>query len=298
MLTPEQLEARKSGIGGSDMAAIMGMSPWKTATEVYYEKRGEIQEENIDEKEVVIFGNLLEDVVAGEYARRNSVKVERRNKMFAHPDHPFMLANIDRKIVGVRKGLECKTGDKYTTKNWGEAGTDEVPDYYLIQAAHYMEVMDYPEWDMAVVLGGNDYRDYHLDRDKDLGELLTESAVKFWESVQAGIPPELDFDHRSTPDLLKRMHPGSNGETLILEGFDHWHQVKIEADEEVKRYSAVSDACKNRILAAVGDNAIGVLEGCGFQYKRSQTKRKEFTVAANTFMTMRGSKYTPPKVTE
>lgn len=295
MLTNEQLEARKSGIGGSDMAAIMGMSPWKTATEVYYEKRGEIEEENIAEKEVVIFGNLLEDVVAGEYARRNSVKVERRNDMFKHKEYPFMLANIDRKVVGVKKGLECKTGDKYTTRNWGEAGTDEVPDYYLIQAAHYMEVLDYPEWDMAVVLGGNDYRDYHLDRNKQLGELLVESAIRFWEQVTNGIPPEMDFDHKSTPELLKRMHVGTNGETVFLEGLDHWHQVKIEADEEVKRYTAVSDACKNRIMAAVGDNACGIIKDANFQYKRGQTKRKEFTVAANTFMTMRGSKYTEPK---
>ena len=111
MLTTEQLEARKAGIGGSDAAAIMGLSPWKTATEVYLEKRGEIAPENIDDKEVVIFGNLLEDVVAGEYARRNNVKVERRNDMFKHAKHPFMLANIDRKVVGVKKGLECKTGD-------------------------------------------------------------------------------------------------------------------------------------------------------------------------------------------
>lgn len=293
MLTTEQLEARRAGVGGSDMAAIMGMSPWKTAYEVYLEKRGEIVEEDIGEKEVVIFGNLLEDVVAGEYARRNNVKVERRNDMFVHPKYPFMLANIDRKVVGVKKGLECKTGDKYTTRNWGESGTDEVPEYYYIQCAHYMETLDYPEWDLATVLGGNDYRDYHLERDKELGELLTESAIKFWEGVTNGIPPEIDFAHSSTEGVLKRMYAGTNGETIFLEGLDHWHQVKMDADEEIKRYTAVSDACKNRIMAAIGDNACGVIESAGFQYKRSETKRKEFTVAANTFMTMRGSNWKP-----
>jgi len=298
MLTTEQLEARKSGIGGSDAAAIMGLSPWKTATEVYLEKRGEIAEENIDDKEVVIFGNLLEDVVAGEYARRNNVKVERRNDMFKHKKHPFMLANIDRKVVGVKKGLECKTGDKYTTKNWGEAGTDEVPDYYLIQSAHYMEVLDYPEWDMAVVLGGNDYRDYHLERNKDLGELIVQSCTEFWERVEKGIPPPIDFEHQSTPGLLKRMYPGTNGEEIFLEGMEHWHKTKVDADELVKTYAAVSEGCKNRIMAALGENAVGIIESCGFQYKRSQTKRKEFTVAANQFITMRGSKWTPPKEVE
>jgi putative phage-type endonuclease len=296
MLTTEQLQARKSGIGGSDMAAIMGLSPWKTAAEVYYEKRGEMIEEDIGEKEVVIFGNLLEDVVAGEYARRNNVKVERRNDMFRHKNHPFMLANIDRKVVGVRKGLECKTGDKYTTKNWGEAGTDEVPEYYYIQGAHYMEVMGYNEWDFAVVLGGNDYRDYHIERDPELGELIIESAATFWDGVQNGIPPEIDFEHSSTPDMLKRLYPGTTGKTIELnENLEAWHQVKLDADAEVKRYSAVSEAAKNRILAAIGDNACGILPRLGTQYKRSETKRKEFTVEANTFMVMRNSKYTEGK---
>jgi len=296
MLSPEQRQARKAGIGGSDVAAIMGMSPWKTRHEVYLEKRGEIEEENIDDKEIIIFGNLLEDVVAGEYARRNKVKVERRNDMIKHSKHEFMLANIDRKVVGVKKGLECKTGDKYTRGNWGEAGTDQVPDYYHIQCGHYMNVLDYPVWDLAVLIGGNEYRDYTLERDKELSELMEESCITFWEQVTKGVPPEIDFAHQSTTGLIKRMYPGTNGEEIILpEDLERWHQVKLDSDEEVKRYTAVSTACKARILAAVGENAVGILPNLGTQYKRSEVKKKEYVVSATSYFQMRNSKYTPPK---
>jgi putative phage-type endonuclease len=299
MLTKEQRAARLKGIGGSDVAAIMGMSPWKTANEVYLEKRGEITEENIDDKEIIIFGNLLEDVVAGEYSRRNGVKVERRNAMYQHREHEFMLANIDRKIVGVRKGLECKTTDKWARGNWGEAGTSEVPDYYHLQSAHYMEVLGYDEWDLAVLIGGNEYRDYHLERDPELGEMITEACVKFWERVTEGIPPDIDFAHSSTEGMIKRLYPGTNGKTITLPSdLEAWHKVKVDADKEVSKYKSVSDACKARIMAAMEDNAIGVIPGVDFQYKRSAQKRKEHVVKASEFIMMRGSKWTAPKVTE
>jgi hypothetical protein len=72
---------------------------------------------------------------------------------------------------------------------------------------------------------------------------------------------------------------------------EHWHKVKVDADEIVKTYSAVSDGCKARILHAMGENAVGIIPGAKFQYKRSLQKRKEFTVAATEFTTMRGSAY-------
>lgn len=290
MLTAEQRETRKTGIGGSDVASIVGMSPWKAANEVYLEKRGEIEEENIDEKEIIIFGNLLEDVVASEYARRNSVKVERRNQVIRHSKYDFMLANIDRKVVGIRKGLECKTADKFTRGNWGADGSDEVPDYYHIQCGHYMNVLNYSEWDLAVLIGGNEYRQYHLQRDKELSEMLLEACIKFWEMVKKGEPPEIDFEHQSAIGAIKRMYPGTNGQTIELpKELEHWHHVKVEAAKEVSKYEKVVDTCKARIMEAIGENAVGQFTNIHQQYKRTEIKKKEFTVAATSYYTMRAS---------
>lgn len=294
-LTPEILEARKSGMGGSDVAAIMGMSPWKTAHTLYLEKRGELEDDFLD-TEVVHFGNVLEQVVADEYARRNDVKVQRRNEMIRHPNYPFMLANIDRKVVGAKKGLECKTADKFTRDKWGESGSDEVPDYYHIQSAHYMNVLGYDEWDLAVLIGGNEYREYPLVRDQELSEMLMEGCIKFWERVSKGIPPDIDFEHQTTIDAIKRVYPGTNGETVMLPAaIEHWHKVKADAEEKVKIYTGVVDGCKARILDALQDNAVGIVPDAAYQYKRSLTKRKAFTVEPTEFMVLRGSKYAGEK---
>lgn len=292
MLTTEQLEARKAGIGGSDVASILGLSPWKSQYQLYLEKRGELEEEPLT-SEVIHFGNVLEDVVADEYARRNNVKVERRNKMIAHPEYGYMLANIDRKVVGAKKGLECKTADKFTRGKWGEDGSDEVPDHYRTQSEHYMIVSGLPAWDLAVLIGGNEYRQYHLEQDKELSEMIIESERMFWEKVQQGIAPDMDFAHGQTIDMLKRVYPGTNGRTITFPpGMEHWHRVKVEAEEKVKLYSNVVDGCKARILAELEGCAVGIIPDAAYQYKRSLTKRKAFTVEPTEFMVLRGSKYT------
>jgi putative phage-type endonuclease len=220
MLTTEQLEARKAGIGGSDVASIVGISPWKSKHQLYLEKRGEIEEEVLD-SEIIHFGNVLEDVVAQEYARRNDVKVQRRNDMIKHEKYPWMLANIDRKVVGRKKGLECKTADKFTRGKWGEDGSDDVPDHYRTQSEHYMIVTGLPEWDLAVLIGGNEYRQYHLQQDKELSEMIIEQEAIFWDAVKKGIPPLMDYDHPGTLDLLKRVYPGTNGKTIQMPEMEH-----------------------------------------------------------------------------
>lgn len=294
MLTPEVLEARKKGIGGSDEAVLLGLSPWKTPLELYYEKRGEWEPEDLSDNELIHFGNVLEDVVAQEYARRNNVKVERRNNMLASKEHPFLLANIDRKVVGSKRGLECKTAGSFMRKEWGESGSDEIPDYYRVQCEHYMIVTGYTEWDLAVLIGGNEYRDFHIQQDKELSEMMIEQAAKFWEKVQKGIAPEVDFNHKGTLDLIKKMHPGTNGETIELPAeLLHWHETMTQAQDLVKTYTNVVDGCKARILSALGDNACGTFTDAGYQYKRSLTKRKETVMPATEFIVMRGSKYTP-----
>ena len=158
MLTTEQLEDRKSGIGGSDVASIMGLSPWKDANAVYLEKRGEIEPDDIGGKEFVHFGNVLEQVVADEYTRRTGEKLQKRNEMLRHPKYEFLLANIDRKIGGRPAVFEAKTADKWSRGKWGEDGSDEIPDYYRVQVEHYFNVTGYDEGVLAVLIGGNEFR--------------------------------------------------------------------------------------------------------------------------------------------
>ena len=180
------LERRKSGIGGSDVAAVLGVSKWKTPYQLWLDKTSDTVEEK--ESDILHFGTVLEQVIADEYARRNNVKVLRRNQMYRRADHPELIANIDRYVVG-GKILECKTCNAYASSKFGEGG-DEVPDEYLLQVQHYMHVTGYHEADLAVLIGGNEYRQFSLTYDADLANYAADRCVEFWNDyVVPQVPP-------------------------------------------------------------------------------------------------------------
>ena len=180
------LERRKTGIGGSDVAAVLGVSKWKTPYQLWLDKTSDTVEEK--ESDILHFGTVLEQVIADEYARRNNVKVLRRNQMYRHVAHPELIANIDRYVVG-GKILECKTCNAYASSKFGEGG-DEVPDEYLLQVQHYMHVTGYHEADLAVLIGGNEYRQFSLTYDADLAHYAADKCVEFWQNyVEKQTPP-------------------------------------------------------------------------------------------------------------
>lgn len=181
--------ARRSGIGGSDVAAVLGLSKWKTPYDLYLEKTG-VTIEDPSKAEFFHFGHVLEDVVANEFSRRNALKVQRRNVMFRHPLHPELIGNIDRRVVGGGV-LECKTADKYTASLWDADGGDKVPPYYLCQVMHYLHVTGERKGYLAVLIGGNEYRQYKIDYDAELAELMATKCVEFWRNhVIARVAPE------------------------------------------------------------------------------------------------------------
>lgn len=181
--------ARRSGIGGSDVAAVLGLSKWKTPYDLYLEKTG-VTVEDSSKAELFHFGHVLEDVVANEFSRRNALKVQRRNIMFRHPKYPMLIGNIDRRVVGGGV-LECKTADKYTAGLWDVTDGDKVPPYYLCQVMHYLHVTGERKGYLAVLIGGNEYRQYKIDYDAELAELMAEKCVEFWRNhVIARVAPE------------------------------------------------------------------------------------------------------------
>ncbi len=205
MLAADQIEARRHGIGGSDVAAVFGVSPWKTPLQLYREKRGEEKPADIGDEEAVRWGNLLEDVVAEEYARRAGVKVQRMNGLLKSAKHPWMLANIDRAVIlpdapslvrenggllNTRKILEVKTAGIRAADEWGEPGTDQVPKHYLLQGAHYLAVTGAEVCDFAVLIGGQDFRVYTLERDPELVDMIVDGTRDFWRRVETGQEPE------------------------------------------------------------------------------------------------------------
>jgi putative phage-type endonuclease len=283
---------RKSGVGGSDVAAILGLSSFKTAYEIWLEKTSPeaLPGANaVDELERVQFGRLMEDIIAREYARREGVKVRRRNELVRHPRYSWMIANVDRLIDGRRCGLECKNVDAMAFRlgDWGQPGTDQAPDEYVLQCQHYMVVLDYPVWHLAACVGGNRLVQFVIERDNELAEMIVEAEHEFWRRVETREPPALDYEHPTTPGLLTRLYPGTNGETIQLgDDIAHWHHVKEQADRLAKQYEDVSKAARNHILEAIGPAAIGLLPD-GSAYRRKVIERRAYTVEPSSYVDCR-----------
>jgi putative phage-type endonuclease len=202
----EWLAARKKGIGGSDVAAIAGLNKWKSPVAVYLEKIGQATEEK-ETSEAAYWGNVHEETVAREFAKRTGYKVRRRNVILQHPVYPWMLANVDRLIVGEKTGLECKTASEYVKSEWeGE----EIPTAYLLQCQHYMAVTGYKAWWIAVLIGGNKYVYKKIVRDDEIIQNLIKIEKDFWMNrVKAKVSPMFDGSDAST-DLLKALYPTSS----------------------------------------------------------------------------------------
>jgi len=208
MSREDWLDWRRKGIGGSDVAAIMGCSPWGTARDLYYKKKGikgsledEADSSNWVAKEV---GHLLEPLVAKIFAVKTGFKPYEIQKMFAHPDYPFMLANVDFFFefeeditmpdgtvfpAGTRAILECKTSILHNKEKW-EGGA--IPVNYEYQGRHYMSVMDVDVVFFACLFSNNenDFVWSYVTRDMGIEEDMIAAQVDFWQNhVEAGVEP-------------------------------------------------------------------------------------------------------------
>ena len=128
----EWLQLRKRGIGGSDAGAVCGLNPYAGPMSVYRDKTSEAVEER--DNEAMRQGRDLEDYVARRFTEATGLKVRRSNRMYQSEEYPFMLADVDRLVVGEDAGLECKTASAYQADRW-KGG--QVPPHYLIQCLHY-----------------------------------------------------------------------------------------------------------------------------------------------------------------
>ena len=202
------LEERKTYVGGSDLGSILGINNFRTALDVYIEKTAEgIVEDTAGE--AAYWGTVLEDVVAGEYAKRTRLDIRTGPGLIRHSEYPFIACNIDYWVFdkGNRHILECKTANQMKVSCWGEEGTNQIPESYLYQVAYYAAITGAIRVDIAVLIGGQDFRIYRYDKDEAMENKLLMVAKKFWNNhVMVGDPPKPKNDK----DVAK-LYPKANG---------------------------------------------------------------------------------------
>lgn len=209
----EWLLQRRAGIGGSDASIVLGLNKYKTAFELWLDKTGQVIPES-EPSEAAYWGTQMEEVVAKEFEKRTGKKVRRSNRMYQHSKYNFILANIDRFVVGEDAILECKTASAYLLKEW-EA--DEVPAPYLVQIQHYLAVTGKSKAYIAVLIGGNKFIWKEIDRDEELINQITAHEIHFWEEYVIGeTPPPSDGSSAAEKFLKERFAKAESGQTIQL----------------------------------------------------------------------------------
>lgn len=274
------LKERMTGVGGSDSPALLGLSSFKTALDVYLQKRGE---DAFNETPATRWGNLLEPVVRQEYAERTGRTVTLPAAMLRHEKYPFVIGHPDG--IAERRLYEGKIAR--SSEGWGEPGTDQIPEAYVIQVQHYMAITALPVADVAVLIGNMDFRMYEIPADVELQEMIIDAAADFWKKVEAGTPPDPDWDSPHTLPALRRLYPGTNGTAMQAEEADvAWRRVMEESTRLSTTYDAQAATAKAHLLWRMGESAL-MKFGDGKVFRRKEVKRKGYTVEDTTFIDAR-----------
>lgn len=284
LLNNSQLEMRKNGLGGSDIATILGLNPYKTSYQLYLEKTENIIDDTISLKESVVWGNLLEEPIAQRYADLTHKEI-RTSETIIHPLFPYFLANPDRLIVGEKKGLEIKTVGSRSAHLWGESGSKIIPEYYYPQIMHYLFVLDYDSWDVAALIGGQELRIYTFERDKEFDRIIEECGTEFWENnVLKRIPPELACMAENSVGFLKKIYKTVDQEiTELDEKSLSWKEVYLDALEHVKKYQTMADGAKAHFLVKMRNASIAKLPD-GSSFVRKMVKVKGYSVPPSEYV--------------
>lgn len=286
-LTLEQLAERHSGLGGSDAAPALGLSPYKSALELFLEKR-EQRGLSASASAALRWGTLLEPVIRQEYATATGRIVRLPTGTLRHAKHAFMLAHVDG-VTDDKRVFEAKTAR--STEGWGRSGTDEVPHHYLVQVQHYLAITGFAVADIAVLINGNDFRIFEVPADVELQEMIIDGENDFWTLVQKGEAPPPDFDRSDAYDLVRRLYPGTDGSTghADEESTSIYHTY-LHASEIVKQYERVAEESKARLLNVMGNASRFQFDADGAQLVRKSVTRKEYTVPSKTYIDARFTK--------
>lgn len=240
------LEERRKGIGGSDVAAIMGLSPWKTAYQVYREKRKEV--EDWQGNNITDWGKRMEPAIRQWYSDQTGRDVRLPDKIMYHPKHPFMLASLDG-FTDDGRVVEIKTAR--SGKNWGEPETNQIPDYYAVQVHHYMTITGFQVADIPVSIAGGSPSLYIVEADKEISEMIIEACAKFWERVQTGNPP----DPVTYADAVARFGKIKTEGSLIASGNAILDILQIKnVRDDIKKLEEREEYLKGNLITYLGES--------------------------------------------
>lgn len=258
--------ARTNGIGGSEISAVLGLSPFESAFSLWHRKRGEIGP--VPETREMYWGKKHEPAICDEYAIAHPDTIVTPAPTYHGTERPWQIANPDRLIItadGELELLEAKTSRD--AEGWGEEHTDQVPVYYRAQCLWYLDTLGARRCRLAVLISGSDWREYVIEYDPDEADLMRARAEQFMQTVRDGIRPDID-GHTATYQALKQLPEGQQDYdvTVTPELRDRYFTAldAVRAAEWEKTEAA------GLVLNEIGDGRRAV---CGLQRVATRTVR-------------------------
>ncbi len=252
---------RNSYIGGSDIAAIMGISRWKTPLKLWAEKTGKIDTPDLSNVEAVEMGTKLEQFVADLFTDRTGKNVRKAPKVYQHPEYPYMVAHIDRLVTGTDELLECKTCSLFKKDEWDG---EEIPQEYILQVMWYLGITGRKVGHIAVLIGGQSFKYKKIEFDKELFDLMVASAKTFWQHVQTDTPvavmandddtlKELYNEHNEVfIELFPMDDKSTEATTVFEEKVAHLQELKRELKEIDTEKKQIESEIKKLIKNNIG----------------------------------------------
>lgn len=264
---------RKDYIGGSDAAAVLGLSRYRTPLDVWAEKTGAIARPDRSKELHIKLGHRLEQVVSELFCEETGLEVRRVRETQVHPKYPFLRAQIDRRIIKSSEILECKTTSGFNAKEWED---DDVPSEYVLQCLHQLMVTGKERCHIACLIGGNqDFVTKVIERDDELIAELERKEIAFWENFI--VPKVMPAVSASDAGTLLALFPQAETEDPITLPSDveaMAQRIKEIGSDKTGAIGALleeQDKLKNEIRALVGEASIAVVGKYKITWKNQST---------------------------
>lgn len=249
----EWLAMRRSYIGGSDAAAVVGLNSYVSPYSLWCEKKG-ITPDFIGNLATDV-GTYLEGFIADRFAQETGKKVRRNNFCIFNTDYPWAMADIDRDIIGEDAGLECKSTSALNMKQY-KGGM--YPDRFYVQCVHYMAVTGKSRWYLAVLIGNNDFKVFTIERDEDEIAALMEAEKAFAELMASDTPPAVDGTEATEKAVRAQADASDIDMDTVIDLsereqlLDHYYDLKSQSDDidremESIRQQLMTDMQKNAL---------------------------------------------------
>ena len=274
----EWIAVRRSGIGGSDAAAALGLSPWKSALELWQEKVSG-QSQPRQENEAMLWGRIMEPIITREFVRRTGLTVTPMRSMLQATNWPWMLADLDGLVEDPQRGtgvFEVKTASAFKMSEWDD---NRCPDAYQLQVQHYLEVTGLSYAVIVVLIGGNKLQWITVDRDDELIASLVQLEKRFWQHVLTQSPPPVDGSTACAEMLARKYPSSSNAAPLILPvEADSWIQDYLTSKAEEESAAERKRLAENKLKEVIGNHEKAISPG-GYQatWKTVQSSRIDST---------------------